>query len=90
MSEDRTRTGNASPTRQCKIETTAHAVAMYGSNCRGRKARHRVHQASAQVCEVKGSGTCQRGNLIEIGTCGKEVSITSYNEKRGRMRREFI
>jgi hypothetical protein len=90
MSEDRTRTGNASPTRQCKIETTAHAIAMYGCNRRRREARHRVHQALAQVCEAKGPRTCQRGNLIEIGTRGKEVSITGDNEKRGRMRREFI
>ena len=90
MSEQRVRTGEAAIACQRQVKAASHAVAVDGSNRRSRKTRDRIHQPLAHLRKAKRLRTGERGDLVEVSTCGKEVRIAGKHQARGRGFCQFL
>ena len=90
MAEDSMRACDAATACQGQVETSTHAIALNGSYGRSREVGDGAHQALAHVCEPKGLGTVQLGDLVEVGSRGEEVRVAGYDELRGRILGELL
>src|SRR5512146_1016612 len=88
MSENRMWMGNAHVAGECKVESAAHAIAVYGSTNRGRQLLDCAHQALSHECKVVRIGM-KRGDLVQVCASREEVFIAGDDERLRLSREPF-
>ena len=85
MSEDGVRAGDSVMAREREVQSSAHAVAVNGSDGWSREVGDAVHQPLPHLGELEGFGAVQLGNLTEIGSSRKEMRVTGNHKPDGRV-----
>ena len=77
MSEDGVRSGDSTVTRECEVETSAHAMAFDGGDDRGGIGFDCVHEPLSEGGELVGFRAGQRIDFVQVGADGEELGFAS-------------
>ena len=89
MTEDGVRPGDAALAGEGQVETASHAISVDGGNRRRWKAGNSVHERLSHLRETKGFGAGEGGDLVQVGSGGKEVRVAGEDEFCGTLVGEF-